>query len=423
MLINQCKQIFKRHITIFENFTYITALQLFVMFTPLITYPYLIRILGSELYGWVITAQVVASYCSIFIDFGFKSVSARHVAKFRDNREKLSEIISSILFVQVVLWFIALIGYVLLIYLVSSFRQHLYLFLFSFALTFNELLFPQYYFQGIEKMKYIALLNVVIRSIFVILTFVLIRSADDYIFVPLLSAIGYVIGGVWALYIIFIEDKIHFQIPSFRMAMYYFKDASPIFFTDVICTIKDKLNYLLLGTFVGVGQVVIYDLGSRLSNILTKPTTIISTVLFPKIAKERNVYLFKKVVVFIALGSIFLVGILNLFLPSIVHFFLNESVDLLPIRIYSLVPIILGVGSYIASNLIVALGYNKYMLYSIIITTIIYLSLLGTFYWLGYLDSVTSFVVLTLLSYLGELLYRLMVSCKIFRLESKTLKQ
>ena len=205
--------------------------------------------------------------------------------------------------------------------------------------------------------------------------------------------------------------------------MYYFKDASPIFFTDVICTIKDKLNYLLLGTFVGVGQVVIYDLGSRLSNILTKPTTIISTVLFPKIAKERNVYLFKKVVVFIALGSIFLVGILNLFLPSIVHFFLNESVDLLPIRIYSLVPIILGVGSYIASNLIVALGYNKYMLYSIIITTIVYLSLLGTFYWLGNLDSVTSFVVLTLLSYLGELLYRLMVSCKIFRLESKTLKQ
>ena len=90
------KSLLKRHAVLFENFTYISILQIFVLVSPLITYPYLVRVLGKELYGWVITAQIIASYCSILVDFGFKRVSARHVAVFRDNKEKLSEIISTI---------------------------------------------------------------------------------------------------------------------------------------------------------------------------------------------------------------------------------------------------------------------------------------------------------------------------------------
>ena len=90
---------------------------------------------------------------------------------------------------------------------------------------------------------------------------------------------------------------------------------------------------------------------------------------------------------------------------------------MLPIRLYTLAPILVGLSGYIASNLIIALGYNRYILYSIIVTTVLYLLLLGSFYGLGYLNSVTSFIVLTVLSYLGELIYRLVVAVKIFSYE------
>lgn len=388
------------------------------MITPLITYPYLIRILGQELYGWVITAQIVASYCSIFVDFGFKQVSAKHISISRNNKEKLSEIMSSILSIQSLIWFFCLMLYVLLIFLIPTYRQHFWLFIFSFGLTFNELLFPQYYFQGIEKMKYITLLNILIRIVFVILIFFIIKNPEDYIFVPLLSTIGYFIGGIWALYIIFFQHKLRFFIPSYKTVLYYLKDASPIFFTDIICTIKDKLNYLLLGACVGMKDVVIYDLGSKFTNVLVKPANIVGTVFFPKIVKDRDITLFKRVAIVLTIGIILLVGILNLFLPEIVHFFVEEKIDLLPIRLYSLAPIVLGLASYIASNLIIALGYNKYILHSITITTFIYLLLLISFYLTGYLNSVTSFIILTLLSYIGELVYRFFIALKILSVES-----
>lgn len=417
MGLEKYRQLVKRHSTIFENFTYITALQVFVMITPLITYPYLVRVLGKELYGWVITAQVVASYCSILIDFGFKSVSARHVSIFRHDKEKLSEIISTILTLQGILWLCSMVIYVAVVCLIPSYRQHLWLFLFAFGLTFNELLFPQYFFQGIEKMKYITILNIVIRLVFVGLIFLFVKAADDYVFVPLLSAIGYFIGGCLALYVVFKREDLSFKKPSFANMKYYMKDASPIFFTDVICTIKDKLNYILLGACVGMGNVVVYDLGSKFTNVLLKPASIVNTVLFPKIAKERNVRLFKKAATLLVLGVTVLVVVLNLFLPEVVHFFIAEDIDLLPIRLYTLAPILVGLSGYIASNLMIALGYNRYILYSIVITTILYLLLLGSFYWLGYLNSVTSFIVLTVLSYLGELIYRLIITVKIFGYE------
>lgn len=419
MIPDTLKNIYNKNKNIFQNFTYITLLQIFVMIIPLITYPYLIRVLGKELYGWVITAQVVASYCSIFIDFGFKAVSAKHISIWRNNKEKISEIISSIMFVQLIIWLLCLFLYLSIVLLIPSYKEHLWLFIFSFGLTFNELLFPQYYFQGLEKMKYITILNVIIRLIFVILIFLVVKSSKDYIYVPLLLSIGYFLGGIWALYIIFIKHGITFCIPSFKSILYYVKDASPIFLTDIICTIKDKLNYLFLGGCVGMKEVAIYDLGSKFTNVLIKPTHIISTVLFPKMAKERNITMFKNVAICLVIGILILVGIMNIFLPQIVHFFVADTINLSPIRIYLFAPIILGLSSFISSNLIVALGYNRYMLYSIIVTTTAYLILLIFFYLIGYLDSVNAFIILTVISYIVELLYRLIIGKKIIRRESK----
>ncbi|MFR3330337.1 MAG: oligosaccharide flippase family protein [Odoribacter splanchnicus] len=418
MGVKKYGELLKRHSVLFENFTYISILQIFIMVSPLITYPYLMRVLGSELYGWVITAQIVASYGSILVDFGFKSVSAKHVSLHRENKAKLSEIVSSILTIRFFLWLCSLIVYLGIIRFIPLYREHFWLFFFSFGITFNELLFPQFYFQGVERMKYITVLNIIIRSVFVVLTFFCIRRAEDYVLVPLLLTIGYFIGGTIALYIIFFHDRLSYRLPSRSDMRYYFKDAAPIFCTDVICTIKDKLNYILLGAWVGVGNVVVYDLGSKFTNVILKPAGIVGTVLFPKIAKERNVVLFRKITIALFFSIVALVALLNLFLQQIVGFFMAEEIDLLPIRLYSLVPLIVGISGYIASNLMIALGYNKYILYSILVTTTIYLFLLGGMYWGGCMNSVISFVWLTLLSYLGELIYRLIIGLKIIKNET-----
>ncbi len=83
----------------------------------------------------------------------------------------------------------------------------------------------------------------------------------------------------------------------------------------------------------------------------------------------------------------------SVFTSGLYIFFIDEEIDLLPIRLYLLAPVIVGVSSFISSNLMVALGYTKYVLYSIIVTTAVYLSLLAGMYFMDYLTSVTSFVL------------------------------
>lgn len=413
MLLESIKKKARNNKTILANFSYISVLQVFILLTPLITYPYLTRVLGTDLYGLVITAQILSSYATIVVKFGFDSVSARHVSIWRNDNSKLSEIVSSILSLRLILWIISFVIYFAIVFTVPIYRQHFLLFIFSFGVTLNVLLFPQFFFQGIERMEVITFINIGIQTVFIILTFLLIKSPKDYLYVPLLHAVGYLLGGLVSLYIIFHKHHIVFARPTREQAKFYLKDAFPLFATNAVCTIKDKLNYLLLGAFVNMGEVVVYDVGSKLTSLAIEPLTIISTVIFPKMAQNHSNSLFRKIGFVIFLAIILIVLLVNIFLHPIVFFLIGKEVPLLPIRLYLLSPLFLGIGSYVGSCLIVARGYNKYMFYSIIITTTAYLFILIILFFTHQLNTVMSFISLTVISYLVEMIYRLTVAYRV----------
>ena len=312
--LSSLKKIAKRNRVILENFSYITLMQMLLIVAPLITYPYLTRVLGTKLYGTVLTAQVLASYATIIVRFGFDSVSARHISMHMDNKEKLSEVMSSIMTMRGLLWIACAAIYIAVVLAVPVYREHFLLFLFSYGLTINVLLFPQFYFQGIEQMKFITLINVGIQALFVVLTFIVIKSPNDYIYVPLLHAVGYLIGGVAALFIIFHSHRIKFRFPQRSQALYYVKDAAPLFATDAVCTIKDKFNYLLIGVCVSMSEVVPYDVGAKLTSLSILPLTIINTVVFPKMARDKSNRQFRMVGLVIVTCIVTLVLLINIFL-------------------------------------------------------------------------------------------------------------
>lgn len=409
------KKIIKNNKTILENFSYITLLQVVVLLAPFITYPYLSRVLGMELYGLVLSAQMLSSYATIIVKFGFDSVSARHISINRDSKDKLSEIMSSIFTMRGSLWIISFILYMIVVLIVPIYREHLWLFLFSFCLTLNVLLFPQFFFQGIEKMKYITFINVGIQAVFVVLTFIVIKSPSDYLFVPLLHAVGYLLGGLVSLYMIFHDYDLSFSFPKKGVALPYFKDALPLFATDTVATVKDKFNYLLLGICVGMGDVVPYDISSKLCAVIIQPLMILNTVIFPKMAREKNNNQFKKIGIVLFCSIAVILFIANIFLRPIVFFLAGKEVDLFPVRFYLFSALFLSIGSYISSSLIVARGYNKYMFYSILVTTTFYLAGLITLFLMNKLDTVMAFISLTVFSYMVEMIYRLFVARKIMK--------
>lgn len=390
---------------VLKNFSYITLLQFVMLLAPLITYPYLVRVLGMDLYGYVITAQVLASYASLIIDFGSNSVCAKHVSINREYPSILSEILTSVFFVRGLLWFICFLLYVIIVFAIPAYRQYWLLFVLTYGWTLNDLLFPQYFFQGLEKLKESTIINISIKIFFIVLVFFVVHDEKDVLYVPILYSFGYAIAGFSSIIYIYGKLKIPFCMPSPQKSMVYVKDSFPIFATDMICTIKDKFSYFLLGATCGMNNVVVYDLGLKINSLLTKPVQIISTVVFPRFAKSRNVKKFVFVLKANTIIAFVLVILTNIFLRQIVGFFIEEPIDINSLRIFTLAPLFLSISSCIASDLFVAFGYNKYMLYSIVVTTGTYLTILIICYISNQL-SVYSFIIMAIASYFAELVYR-----------------
>lgn len=318
-MIRKIKLLLNNNRRIISNFSYLTILEMFVLLSPLIVFPYLVRILGRELYGWVITSQIIASYASILIDFGFKYVSARDISVNCNDIGKISTTISSVLIIRIILFLFSFLAYLTIVLCIPEYKEHLLLFLFAFGITLNNVIFLDFYFQGIEQMKYITIVNIVIRVIFILLIFLVVKEPNDYIFVPLLMSVGYVIGGVYSLWVIFCRHGIKFHFVSYDVLKSTLAMSTPVFLTNAISTIKDKFNYILLGNLLSMGDVVIYDFGSKVSNLLTKPSSIIGTALFPKLSKNRSVKWSKRFMLFNFLITTVLVIILNLLLPVVIE--------------------------------------------------------------------------------------------------------
>lgn len=205
-----------RNKTVLANFSYLSLLQVFTILFPLLTYPYLLRVIGLELYGVIIFAQTIINYVSLVINFGFNMSGARDVAVHKEDKVRLSQIVSSTYLCKFILWIVCLIVYLSVISIVPFFRDYYWVYLLSFLLTLNELLLPIWFFQGIEKMKYITIVNLSARLLFVAAIFLFVREREDYLLVPLLNGIGTILAGGLSLYIVLGKEKINLFMISHK---------------------------------------------------------------------------------------------------------------------------------------------------------------------------------------------------------------
>lgn len=399
-----------------QNFSYLSFIQVFGIAFPLITYPYLLKILGSELYGSLVFSQVVISYFSIIINFGFEASATKEISIYRFNKEKLSEIISSVLIIKFCLWLFSLFLLLFLLYNFDNYFDNKLLYLFSFLITFNDLLFPVWYFQGTEKMKFITIINLFVRCIFLIFIFLFVKNQSDYLLVPLFNGIGAFLGGVVGLIIMLLLDKNKFAFQSYNTIFFYIKDSFDIFLSNIVISIKDKCSVIFIGMFLGMQKVAIFDFGIKIMTVIIQLILVANNAIFPKMAREQNMIFLKKFIKISTFIVLILTLVVQLIIPYVLEFLsLDKSSNVNVIRVLLLAPLVMSVSFPIARNCIIALGYYKYTFRSVIVTTIGYLFLIGLGYMLNILDSVLVFAFITILTYLIELIYRLFI-CRKYKL-------
>ena len=359
-----------------SNFSYLSILQISLLFIPLISYPYLIRVLGKELYGLVIFTSVVAGYFTILISFGFSMMGAKEVSIHRSNSQKLSEIVSTISVIKIVLLlvcFLVLYGY--LIFYPSPYQILYYL---AFSACLLDVIFPQWFFQGIEKMKFITMISLGTRLIFLGCIFVFVQEQSDVLWFPAANLIATMISGGASFYLIK-KEGVRLAIPSFSTIKHYIKESYHFFLSNVLIQIYVNSNKAIIGTFLGMGALAYYDLAEKIVNLFRIPQGILSQAVFPKVSAEKDSVFCKKILNVSLLANIILYTILFLSAEYIVM--LLGGSDMLSaesiVRILGLYLPIVGVSNVLGVLVLIPFGYKVEFTLMTIISFVAYVLLLG----------------------------------------------
>ena len=229
---------------VFNNFLSLTLLQGANYILPLLVLPFLVRVLGAEKFGLVMFAQSFATFLSVFVDFGFNISGTREISLSRNNTRKISEIFISIITIKIILT-LAAFG---VLYFAATFFDRFntdpYVYLLSFGVVIGQALFPAWFFQGIEKMQFVSLINILSKTIFTILIFIFIKSETDYLMVPVYNSLGFIVSGIFGILISLRYLKL--TAPSLSLTLRLFKESYSLFLSNFALSMYTASNVFIL---------------------------------------------------------------------------------------------------------------------------------------------------------------------------------
>jgi PST family polysaccharide transporter len=361
-----------------ENFFSLSFLQGANYLLPLITLPYLVRVFGAEGYGQVMFAYAFTQYFVILTDYGFNLSATRSVSVNRENGAKISEIVCSVLIIKTIFIFIGFGIMCGIVFSLPQFKADWQLFLLTYGIVVGQAYFPIWFFQGMEKMKYITALNITARLIFTIFIFVLIHSKNDYLYFPILYSIGFITAGILSLFIVFGLFRVKPVIPSFRIIYGYFKDSTQFFLSRASVSIYTASNTIILGLFAGPAAVGYYASAEQLYKGMQGLFIPLANVLYPYMAKEKNIALFKKVMTWAFSIMLVIAIIVVLFSGLITGLVFGEGFeptsDLL--KLFAPLAVIVIVSVLLGYPFLAALGHANYANYSVIAGAICHIIML-----------------------------------------------
>lgn len=267
---------------VFKNYLYLLMIQGANFILPLITIPYLVRTIGTHKFGIVMVAQSLALFLTIVTDFGFNISATREVAMIKNNKESLSQFFFNVIFIKTILLICSFLVLLSLTIFVEKFNQESLVYLLSFGIVFGQVLFPSWFFQGIEKMKMITLINVLAKLIFTVSVFLVIKNQDDYYFVPLFYGLGFLLSG--ALGFIFSLKYIQYKKPIVIESIQIAKESFSLFLSNLAVSLYTNMNTFIIGVFVSDSLAGVYSSMEKLIVATKSIYTPLYQAMFPNLS-------------------------------------------------------------------------------------------------------------------------------------------
>jgi polysaccharide transporter, PST family len=267
-----------------SNIFYLYLLQGLNYIIPLTVLPYLVRVLGMEEYGLIAFAQSFAQYFNILTDYGFNFSATRFIAQNKESPDAISQTFCRVYIIKALLMGVGLVVLVMMLTLVSRLRHDAMYFAMAFLSVLGSVLFPTWYFQGIEKMREISFLTGAPKILSAVLLFVFVHRPQDSLLALAIQSLGVVVGGVLGLWVSLRDLRIHFVWPSWTELRTTFDEGWHLFVSAAAISLYTNTNVFLVGFLAGNEQAGYFGAAEKMVRAMTGLVAPITQAIFPHIS-------------------------------------------------------------------------------------------------------------------------------------------
>lgn len=364
---------------LFSNIYYLGLLQGVNYLLPLLTLPYLSRILGPSNIGIIAFSGAIIAYFILITDFGFNLSATRQVSINRNNIYEVNNIFSSVLIIKTGLMILCFLFLILLNLLLKWDVLEFHVFLITFGMVVGRVIDMFWVFQGYEKMKYITYLNIISRLFFTFGVFVFVNSKSDLLVVPILTSLGYIFSGIISLYLVYTKLKIRFVLQPIKSIIFQIKEGWHLFLSTVISSFYTTSSTIILGIFTNSTTVGYYSSADKIIQAAKSIYTPISQAIFPFLSKrlhenqDNGLKVVKKLTSYVG-GLMFIISLtIFVFSGIIVEKLLGSEFhkSVIVLRIMSFLPFIVSVGNSLGVQTLLNIGkkvlYTKILFFAALI--------------------------------------------------------
>lgn len=353
-----------RH-SLFYNFFSLGFIQVANFLLSLLVIPYLIRIIGADGFGVIAVAQVLMFYLAVAADYGFNRTAIRDIALYKEDRQKISRVFFTVLASK---FFICLLAFLLLLILTATvplLREHFILYLLAFSFVVGQATLVNWFFQGMEKMHFMAVLSLFSRLLFVALVFIFIKKKSDGALYIFFMGAGNFIAGLVSIYTVIRMYKLQYIKPSRADIVYELKEGWHVTVTNLSTTTIQYIGIFILRIFTNDIVVGYYSIAERIYFSMKLMIDVFFQGAYPRVCRLmingvgglvtffRKTYIPFLGLVVLASGVVFLLS------PQIINFFMghyyNNSAFLL--RVFCIAVIIVCLN--IPACLVLLAGNHK----------------------------------------------------------------
>lgn len=367
----------KKYKQVIENFFSLSVLNAVNIVLQLITLPYILSIVGKANYGIYSYVFMVVQYIILFSTYGFNFSATKKISMLRDDNAAVTSIYNAVIGCKMLIAIVLVVAVVLCSGWVFEEEIGFVMFLLGIGMIVGDILNPVWLFQGMEKMKFMTLVNSSSKIIFTVLVFFVVRSVDDFYLLILLNSCGYLLAGILSVFLAYKQFNVRLGVPHFSDMIAQFKDGGAMFGSTFGMNLYRNAHVLILKHFASNEAVGLFSAAEKVIHGFQSVIQPAAQALFPHMSlkfKDKNtkerLSLMKKVMMPLVGLSIVAALFVYIFAPWISDILCGKDFrECIPlIRIMSLV-IIFGEVNCIAGIVgLVNMDRQNYFFRSVLVT-------------------------------------------------------